>query len=80
MIVALLITNHGAQISATDFGVQPITLSKWLRKAEVEYGVKPGATNDQVADLRGSFTAGLTVTRQTVVGHPNHRSELAGLR
>ena len=27
---------------AADFGVHPITLSKWLRKADVEDGVKPG--------------------------------------
>jgi transposase len=37
---------------ATDFGVHPITLSKWLRKADVEDGVKPGATSDQLAELR----------------------------
>ena len=40
-----------AQI-ATDFGVHPITLSKWLRAADVEDGVKPGATSDQFAELR----------------------------
>lgn len=40
-----------AQI-ATDFGVHPITLSKWLRAADVEDGVKPGATSDQLAELR----------------------------
>ena len=37
---------------ATDFGVHPMTLSKWLRAADVEDGVKPGATNDQLAELR----------------------------
>jgi transposase-like protein len=30
---------------AADFGVHPITLSKWLRKADVEDGVKPGASS-----------------------------------
>ena len=40
-----------AQI-ATDFGLHPITLSKWLRAADVEDGVKPGATSDQFAELR----------------------------
>jgi transposase len=37
---------------ATDFGVHSITLSKWLRAADVEDGVKPGATGDQLAELR----------------------------
>ena len=37
---------------ATDFGVHPITLSKWLRRADVEEGVKPGPTSDQLAELR----------------------------
>ena len=37
---------------ATDFGVHPITLSKWLRRADVEDGVKPGPTSDQLAELR----------------------------
>ncbi len=29
---------------ATDFGVHPMTLSNWLRQADVEDGVKPGVT------------------------------------
>lgn len=37
---------------ATDFGVHPMTLSKWLRAAGVEDGVKPGATSDQLSELR----------------------------
>ena len=37
---------------ATDFGVHPMTLSKWLRTADVEDGVKPGASGDQLAELR----------------------------
>jgi transposase-like protein len=37
---------------ATDFGVHPITLAKWLRRADVEDGVKPGPTSDQLAELR----------------------------
>jgi transposase-like protein len=36
---------------AADFGVHPITLSKWLRKADVEDGVKPGASSAQLAEL-----------------------------
>jgi transposase len=37
---------------AADFGVHPMTLSKWMRKADVEDGVKPGATSGQLAELR----------------------------
>jgi transposase-like protein len=37
---------------AHDFGVHPVTLSKWLRQADIEDGVKPGATKDQAAELR----------------------------
>lgn len=37
---------------ATDFGVHPMTLSKWLRAADVEDGVKPGPTSDQLAEFR----------------------------
>lgn len=36
---------------AADFGVHPMTLSKWLRVADVEDGVKPGPTSDQLAEL-----------------------------
>lgn len=37
---------------AHDFGVHPVTLSKWLRQADVEDGVKPGVTKDQAAEIR----------------------------
>lgn len=37
---------------ATDFGVHPITLSKWLKQADIEDGIKPGVTGDQAAELR----------------------------
>ena len=37
---------------AADFGVHPITLSKWLRKADVEEGVKPGVTSAEQAENR----------------------------
>ncbi|MFB9318282.1 transposase [Cryptosporangium minutisporangium] len=35
-----------------DFGVHEMTLSKWMRQADVEDGVKPGVTTDQAAELR----------------------------
>lgn len=40
-----------AQI-AQDFGVHEMTISKWLRQADVEDGVKPGVTTDESRELR----------------------------
>src|SRR4051812_48642654 len=37
---------------AADFGIHPMTLSKWLRVADVEDGVKPAATADELVELR----------------------------
>lgn len=37
---------------AADFGVHPMTLSKWLRVAAVEDGVKPGVTRVEQAETR----------------------------
>jgi transposase len=37
---------------AADFGVHPMTLSKWLRNAAVEDGTKFGATRAEQAELR----------------------------
>ena len=39
---------------ATDFGVHPMTLSGWMRQADVEDGIKPGATVSESAELRGA--------------------------
>ncbi|OLT38794.1 transposase [Saccharomonospora sp. CUA-673] len=37
---------------ASDFGVHPMTLQKWLRQADVEDGTKPGLSSDAAAELR----------------------------
>ncbi|MGV7648597.1 transposase, partial [Mycobacterium kansasii] len=37
---------------AADFGVHPITLSKWMRQADVDDGAKPGTTTNESAELR----------------------------
>lgn len=37
---------------AKDFGIHPTTLTKWLRQADVEDGVKPGVTESESAELR----------------------------
>ena len=40
-----------AQI-AKDFGISESCLSNWLRKADIEDGVKPGVTSTESAELR----------------------------
>ncbi|WP_208002085.1 transposase [Aeromicrobium camelliae] len=40
-----------AQI-ASDFGIHEMTLSKWLRRADVEDGVKPGVRSDEARENR----------------------------
>ena len=37
---------------AADFGIHPITLSTWLKKANIDDGVKPGVTSVESAELR----------------------------
>ncbi len=37
---------------AADFGIHPMTLSKWMRQADVDEGVKRGATTTESAELR----------------------------
>ncbi|MFI5808170.1 IS3 family transposase [Streptomyces sp. NPDC051561] len=37
---------------ATDFGVHVMTLSKWMRRADIDNGVKPGTSSQENAELR----------------------------
>ncbi|MEU7314895.1 IS3 family transposase [Streptomyces sp. NPDC007083] len=37
---------------ATDFGVHPMTLWKWMRRADIDDGAKPGKTSQESAELR----------------------------
>ena len=37
---------------ATDFGVHPMTLQKWLHRAAVDDGSKPGMSRKELAELR----------------------------
>ncbi|GHF11759.1 transposase [Streptomyces spiralis] len=37
---------------ATDFGVHPMTLWKWMRRADIDDGTKPGVTSQESAELR----------------------------
>jgi transposase len=37
---------------ATDFGVHPMTLSKWMRQVDIDDGAKPGMSTGESAELR----------------------------
>ena len=37
---------------AADFGIHVMTLSKWMRQADVDAGVKPGTSTAEGAELR----------------------------
>ena len=37
---------------AKDFGIHEMTLNKWLRKADVDEGTKPGTTSADQVELR----------------------------
>jgi transposase len=37
---------------ATDFGIHPMTLTKWMRQADIDDGAKPGISRPDSAELR----------------------------
>lgn len=37
---------------ATDFGVHPMTLWKWMRRADIDDGSTPGTSSQESAELR----------------------------
>lgn len=37
---------------AKDFGVHPMTLQKWMRRADIDEGAKPGQSRSESAELR----------------------------
>ena len=39
---------------AHDFGIHPMTLSKWLRQADIDDGSRPGRSSSESADLRAA--------------------------
>ena len=39
---------------ATDFGVHPMTLTKWLRQAKVDDGDRPGVASAESEELRAA--------------------------
>ncbi|MET9106695.1 transposase [Streptomyces zhihengii] len=48
--------NRGAAVTveqvATDFGVHPMTLWKWMRRADIDEGAKPGTSSQEGVELR----------------------------
>ncbi|MFF3527197.1 hypothetical protein ACFYX5_11035 [Streptomyces rubiginosohelvolus] len=38
--------------AAADFGVHAITPWKWVRRADVDAGTKPGTTGQEITELR----------------------------
>jgi len=39
---------------AADFGIHPMTLSKWIRQADIDDGVRPGRSSQESAELRAA--------------------------
>lgn len=39
---------------AADFGIHPMTLSKWIRQADIDDGARPGRSSAESADLRAA--------------------------
>ena len=39
---------------AADFGIHPMTLSKWIRQADIDDGVRPGRSSAESAELRAA--------------------------
>lgn len=37
---------------AKDFGIHPMTLSNWMKRADIENGERPGTTVSESAELR----------------------------
>ncbi|MGY2093528.1 transposase [Nocardia gipuzkoensis] len=37
---------------AADFGIHPMTLSKWMRQADIDEGKKPGVSSSESDELR----------------------------
>ena len=37
---------------AADFGIHPMTLTKWMRQADIDEGNKPGTTRSESDELR----------------------------
>ncbi|WP_444852323.1 transposase [Streptomyces sp. NPDC000229] len=50
---------------AADFGVHPVTLSKWMRRADTDEGARPATTPDEAAELREAVSGSGCWSRRT---------------
>ncbi|WP_202552514.1 transposase [Streptomyces sp. SID8352] len=50
---------------AADFGVHPITLSKWLRRAETDEGARSAPVSGELAELREAASESGCWSRRT---------------
>ena len=52
--VVAVARRHEAPVSqiAKDFGISDATLHNWLKRAEIEDGVRPGVTTAEAAQMR----------------------------
>ena len=55
-----------AQI-AKDFGISDATLSNWLKRADIEDGVKPGVTSAEASELRELKTRNRTLEQENEI-------------
>ncbi|MFI9411436.1 transposase [Nocardia gamkensis] len=50
--------NRDAEVTleqtAADFGIHPMTLSKWMRQTDVDDGTEPGTSSSESAELRAA--------------------------
>lgn len=42
---------------AADFGIHPMTLSKWIRQADIDHGVRPGRSRQESCEQRTGASA-----------------------
>ncbi|MGW6403594.1 transposase [Streptomyces sp. NPDC055134] len=41
--------------TAEERGIHPVTLAKWMRRADIDDGVRPGTSGQENADLREAW-------------------------
>ena len=57
---------------AADFGIHAMTLSKWMRQADVDDGTKPGTSRTESVELRELRRS----DRSPIVGPPGFRGQV----
>lgn len=52
--VALVRTGTLTQQTAIELGIHPVTLTKWLRQADIDHGLRAGKFSAESAELRAA--------------------------